>query len=390
MNTEREKAIDAYIKQHDDSKLPGPLPISIHGTIDLRPVYRLPINLLIFNLTNGRFAAELLDREEKEARSLDSTITEDAAIIRKFLLDQNEAETNALTDELVKNGQLDPGIITFDGAVINGNRRMSILQTLKEKTGDEKYDYLIVARLPRGVDHKDLWRIEAKLQFGRDYRLEYGAVNELLKIRAGRLSGLGAKEISQALIGRYSEKQVEDRLKILKLIENYLVYIGKPKQYKLIQENRIVEHFNSLHNNVISSLANSAQRGDIPKLTEIAFALTSTGNYSHWNIRELKKIAQVEKAKKELFKAFDGRGKLANKAVVTNAFSDAQSEVENKKYEGEPERLAKRALSALQGIDSAHSGVGKVEVQELLAEIKIETNRLIAAGVSSGKKTSKR
>jgi hypothetical protein len=262
---------------------------------------------------------------------------------------------------------------------------------LKEKTGDEAYDYLLVARLPHGVDGKDLWRIEAKLQFGRDFRLEYGPVNELLKIRTGRDSGLKPKEISQALVGRYSEKQIEDKLKILKLMESYLGSIGKPKQYKVILENRITEHFNSLQNSVISPLSNGAHRSDISKLTEIAFALISTGNHSHWKIRELKQIAEIGKARTELFKAFSSKGKLAsNTSVITTAFADAQAEVANKKDEEHPEKLAKRARSALQGIDSSHAGVKKAEFQKILAEIKIETERLIAAGAGSGKKTSKR
>ena len=387
MRTEREKAIDAYINLHPESMLPGPLQVIIHGQIDPRPVYRLPIGLLIFNLTNGRFAAELLDREKREGRELDPTAAEDATIIRTFLLEQNESETKALTEELGKNGQLDPGIITFDGAVINGNRRMSILQTLKEKTGDETFDYLIVGRLPHGVDHKDLWRIEAKLQFGRDFQLEYGPVNELLKIRTGRDSGLTPKEISQALVGRYSEKQVLDRLKILKLIESYLEYVGKPKQYKLIQG--ITEHFNSLQNSVISPLSNGGQRGDIPKLTEIAFALISAGNHSHWKIRELKQIAELDKARKELLKAFDKKGKLSDPAVVVNAFADAQSEVENNKDKEYPEKLARRARSALQRIESNHVSVKSTEFQKVIAEIGTEVKRLINAGASSVKKTGK-
>src|SRR5256885_14541623 len=116
---------------------------------------------------------------------------------------------------------------------------MSILQTLYADTGKERYSYLNVARLPRGVDAKDLWKIEAKLQFGRDFRLEYGPINELLKIRAGKISGLSEKQISDALGGRYSLKGVEEKLRILKLIDSYLNSIGKPGEYKIIQEERI-------------------------------------------------------------------------------------------------------------------------------------------------------
>jgi hypothetical protein len=390
MNTQRESAINAYIKQHPDSKLLGSLPVLVHGKVKPTDVFRLPINLLIFNLTNGRFAAELLDAEKKLGRELDPTSREDALIIRRFLLEQNEAETNALMDDLKKNGQLEPGIITFDGAVINANRRMAILQVLNEKTGDETFEYLNVARLPRGVDGKDLWRIEAKLQFGRDFRLEYGAVNELLKIRNGRRSGLSAKQISQATVGRYSERQVEEKLRTLKLMESYLEFIGKPLQYKTVQEGRITEHFNSLQGSVISSLSNSPLRNEIPKLTEIAFAMIEGGNHSHWKIRELKPIAELTKARKELFRVVNKKGAVSRDPnVISNAFADAQTEVANQKDQEYPEKLAKRARSALEGIDSSHTSLRKPEFQQILAGISIEVNRLSKAGGSSGKKARK-
>jgi hypothetical protein len=109
-----------------------------------------------------------------------------------------------------------------------------------------------VARLPKGVDAKGLWRIEASLQFGRDFRLDYGQVNELLKIRAGKNSGLSDKQISVALSGRYSDKKVNEKLEILKLMDSYLYSIGKPGAYTHIQQERAGEMFNSLHDNVIS------------------------------------------------------------------------------------------------------------------------------------------
>jgi hypothetical protein len=202
MKTERETQIDGYIRQHPADKLPGQLPVLYHGNTHHMDVYPIPFRMLIFNIANGRFAAELLDEQKRLNRKLDATRPEDAKIIRELLLKQSDSETRILREDLKENGQLDPGIITFDGAVINGNRRMAILQVLYEETGKDQFEYLKVARLPRGIDEKDLWKIEAKLQFGRDFRLEYGPVNELLKIRAGRASGLSAKQISDALMGR--------------------------------------------------------------------------------------------------------------------------------------------------------------------------------------------
>jgi hypothetical protein len=292
MKTEREILIDAYIENHPQAKLVNNEPVFIHGEIKKLDVFRLPIKLLAFNIANGRFAAELLAAEKKLNRKLDATKAEDVKIIQGLLLQQDKNETETLKADLKKNGQIYPGIITFDGAVINANRRMAILQAIFTETNDEKFEYLNVARLPKGVDAKDLWRIEANLQFGRDFRLEYGQVNELLKIRAGRQSGLSDKQISEALAGRFSPKKVAEKLETLKLMDSYLHSIGKPAEYTIIQEERIGEMFNSLHDNVISPLKNGSLKSEIPKVTQIAFAMTQGANgkkrHSHWKIRRLR------------------------------------------------------------------------------------------------------
>jgi len=149
MKTQREIEIEAYIKQHPTAKLPAPLHVIYHGAAHAEAVYRLPTKLLIFNIANGRFASELIKEERKLRRKLDPLKDQDAKIIRRFLLEQNAAETEALKEDIKRNGQLEPGIITFDGAVINANRRMSIFQTLHEAGGEDRYAYLNVARLPR-------------------------------------------------------------------------------------------------------------------------------------------------------------------------------------------------------------------------------------------------
>ena len=88
----------------------------------------------------------LLEKEEQLKRKLDPTKKNDDQVIRKLLLEQNENETAALMADIQKNGQLEPGIITFDGAVINANRRMAIMRSLFEKTKEDKYKYLMVWR----------------------------------------------------------------------------------------------------------------------------------------------------------------------------------------------------------------------------------------------------
>src|SRR6266513_5009459 len=146
INTQRAQRLEAYVK----SAKPEPNTrqyIELNGQRKPYDVYRVPVSNLIFNIRNGRFASELIAKEEALGRSLDATKREDAFIIREILLDQDPDQTEALAEDLKRNGQVDPGIATFDGAVINANRRMAVFSKLYDDTQDPKYEFLLVSIL---------------------------------------------------------------------------------------------------------------------------------------------------------------------------------------------------------------------------------------------------
>lgn len=378
LETKREKHLDTYL-ENNDVKDEQKLRLVLKGQPKLLQVYRIPIKYLIYNIRNGRFAAELLAKESEFKRKLDPADSEDAKAIQKLLLELNPSETEALMTDLRKNGQLDPGVITRDGAVINANRRMAILSALHQKEHDPRFEYLRVARLPKDVDEKDIWRIEAGLQFAKEFRLDYSPVNELLKLREGRDSGFSPAQISQTLLGRFTPAKVEEKLSILKLIESYLIFIGKPGQYHIVQEERDVEKFNSLQASVYAPLKKKGVRDpEIAKLLSFAFLLIQKTDLSHWDIRLLSKIALDASASAELFKSYDAKKPLAaSKDSLEESFTTAKEIVDAQESHNRPKRLLRKALSALQGIDSDNPKLGETALKTLLIELKKEVDRLM-------------
>jgi hypothetical protein len=376
--TVREKQIDAYLSSVN-AKEAGPLRLVIKGQPENLDVFRIPIKHLIFNIRNGRFAAELLAKESELKRKLDSSNPEDAKIIRKLLLELNPSETEALKADLKENGQLDPGVITRDGAVINANRRMAILSSLHEESQDPKFEYLRVARLPKAVDEKDLWRIEAGLQFAKEFRLDYSPVNELLKLREGRTNGLSTKDISRTLLGRFTPAKVEEKLEILKLIEGYLVFIDKPGQYHIVQEERHVEKFNSLQTNVVAPLKRkNIKDAEIAKMVTIAFLLVQKTDRSHWDIRLLGKMALEEKSHKEILKNFDPKNPSSpTTEALEDRFTTAREILEAQEDHNRPERLLKKALSALEGVAANHPKLADGAVKAVVTAIDKEVKRIM-------------
>jgi hypothetical protein len=376
--TRRSQRIDAYIcdpaREVPDEKVR----VTLAGDVRTLKVYKIPISHLIFNIRNGRFRAELLDKEDHLKRKLDPTVETDAKVIRDLLLSQDEGETQALKKDLLLHGQIDPGIITFDGAIINANRRAAILTTLFTETNESRFEYLKVGRLPENVDEKDLWRIEAGLQFGKDFRLQYGPVNELLKLKEGGDRGLSAQEISGSLLGRFSPEKVEEKLEILKLMEMYLHYIGKPGEYHIVQQERDVEKFNSLWGSVVAPLRRRNKTDPkIAKLISVAFSMIDKTSLTHWDVRELRKISDNNSAYEELMKPFAGKNaKTVDKEGVIEAYTSSKEIVEDAEDKDKPARLLKKALSAVRSIDSANPRLKDPNVRAILDELAARVSEL--------------
>ncbi len=380
LETIREKQLDAYLESHD-ARDDQPVRLVLKGEPKLLQGYRVLIRYLIYNIRNGRFAAELLAKESQLKRKLDPATPQDAKIIQKLLLDLNPSETETLKADLRQNGQLDPGVITRDGAVINGNRRMAILSALHEETHDPRFEYLRVARLPKDVDEKDIWRIEAGLQFAKEFRLNYSPINELLKLKEGQDRGLSSAEISRTLMGRFTPAKVNEKLSILKLIESYLGFIEKPGQYHIVQDERDVEKFNSLQANVYAPLKRQGMKdSEIARLLTFAFVLIHRTDLSHWDIRLLSKIASEPGAYTELLRNYDPKKPLEeSKDKLEESFTTAKEILEAQQSQKRPERLLKKALTALRGIGSDHAKLTEAASRSLLAALKKEMDRLLKA-----------
>lgn len=378
LQTVRAKELEIWVRDHPECETDEHEPIQIAGELQLPPVWRMPIKLLVYNIRNGRFASELIAKERELKRKLDPTKKDDARTIRQLLLDQSPTETEALTENIRRYGQLQPGIITFDGAVINANRRMAVISKLHEETGEAKFEYLKVARLPQAVSEIDLWRIEAGLQFAKDFLLDYGPVNELLKLREGHKQGLNPKEISATLLGRYTEGQIEDKLDILKQIESYLAFIGRPLQYDEVTGD--VEKFNSLVKNVLQPLKRQGLTPtDQSAVNLIGFSLIKSGSKDirHWEIRKLREVIRLPEAKAEVFKVYNAKHPAKTPlSGLVDAFTTAIELVEDKKVREKPEKLLRKALSAVKTINTKNPRIKEKVVKILLTELQEEIKRL--------------
>jgi hypothetical protein len=200
---------------------------------------------------------------------------------------------------------MDPGVITDDGAIIDGNRRVAVLRRLYEETGEARFNYFETVRLPFDVSAKDLWNIEAGIQLSVDLQASYGPINELLKIKEGIDCGHSHRQVALVLGGENDEDTVALKLERLKLIESYLRHIGK--DYKYSEAERKVEHFIDFQNIMRRRDWKSMSAAEQSRMLTAAFELIRC-NVAHLRIREISKIVKDKEARREFVKNVGERG----------------------------------------------------------------------------------
>lgn len=367
-STNKQK-IDAYIKKHNSEESNAVL-VQVQDKLKSLPVYRLPLDLLFYNIKNGRFASEYVEKTKAIGRELNSTKKKDSEIIEDILLSQDIGQTENLRSDLLSSGQLEAGIITEDGFLINGNRRKAVLTQLQDE--NSKFNYMLVARLPNNASKVDLWKIEAGLQLSRPTRLDYGPINTILKIKEGLDNGLKPAQISNLLYGVSEEQIIEDQEKF-KLMLKYLTYIGKPYQYTELVGRDV--HFTNLLPTLNWAKINLKDNYDLIK--NIAFEIIFLKK-NYFKIRNLRKFLVQQKSRKALLRCEEylretSTGRPSASLMVTYD----HAEEAYKSISDDPSNKLDKIILNLESID--HKGKLKADTNNKSRLIKIqkETNRIM-------------
>ena len=289
-NIDNKKRIDEYIANNNCEEKDA-IPVILKGEKERLPVYRLPIELLYYNIRNGRFAAEYRNEVKKQGGDLVPETKEDAKKIRNLLWNLDINESKRTYDDIKQRGQWQPGIITEDGYVVDGNRRMTILSKLFNDTSNDEFKFIKVGKLPSNIDKNDLWKLEAGIQLGKDEILRYGPMNELLKLEEGVKAGISISEIAKTLYGVDDETEITEKLDRLELIKKYLIHIGQPGDFKLADGK--VEHFAELQ-----KIISTEEKVNIDPSTKIAirnavFCLIKQGT-GHRELRKIERMVKIQ------------------------------------------------------------------------------------------------
>lgn len=223
--TRKQKLIELKANQNNIA-MTG-IPLRYRGGTRIEDVYRIPLDFLIYNKYNGRIGSAVLSYEKQNGQ-LNAEVDKDKKVIETFLWESKEDRNKTTKDSLLALGQQRYGIVTADGIIIDGNRRAMLLNKLfydREKEGHtyeqvEACRYFLAIILPDDAEERDIQQLETIYQMGEDDKLDYNPIEKYLKCKELKRLGFTNKDIAGFM--SVKEAQVKEWLDILSLMEEYL------------------------------------------------------------------------------------------------------------------------------------------------------------------------
>lgn len=209
------------------------------------PVALVPDSFLLYRADNGRLIAEL--SEHLRDRGLDweswrrgQEGRETQQQLHGFLLAKARDLQGPIFQELEQQGQqTEPLLITAEGLVVNGNRRLAAMRELRHRDPRRYAGFaeLRVAVLPAETEPAEIEFVEAALQMAPETKLAYGWINRRLKLRRQRDELRLPVEQICAAYRLEGPAQLERELAELALAEDYLEsFREEPGHYALVAD----------------------------------------------------------------------------------------------------------------------------------------------------------
>ena len=213
-------------------------------------VYKVPLDLLRFRKENGRISSSV-KTHERTVGLLTAADTASQNMLREFLREKDPEKTEELKQLILAEGQRDPGIITADGFLVNGNRRKVAILELREKfPNEDRYRTMKVVILPGEDDEggrptlREIEQIENRYQLQAEGKAEYSGFDAALSIRDKEANGYTLEQqmrddpnfrlMPEKEFKREVAKRRKEMLEPLECVDEYLETIGRKGEYTAI------------------------------------------------------------------------------------------------------------------------------------------------------------
>ncbi len=215
--------------------------VHFRGKMEELPVVRLTIDLPIYRMKNGRTQVEQYQYVEEAGHSADffECGEEDLSVQRaqhRILLKLAKDDKGPIYQEMERiASQRESLLLTSDGVVVNGNRRLAAMRDLfaRDARSYSGFSHIDAVILPLEANAQDLELLEAELQMAPETKLEYGWIERRLKLRLHVNEMNIPRDKIRATYRFRREEEINIELQQLALAEEYLeTYLGRPRAYR--------------------------------------------------------------------------------------------------------------------------------------------------------------
>lgn len=169
--------------------------LTLRSKQELFPVVELDLDVVLLNARSHRLRSWLESHPRANVVATDPW-SPDAQMVVADLIRKAHRNFEQLQQNLDQEGQLQPGVITRDGILINANSRAVALRDL----ADQQRRWIRVAVLPADVEARELAALELRLQMQEELKDDYTLTNEMLFIEEmARVHGFSSEQLAIAL-----------------------------------------------------------------------------------------------------------------------------------------------------------------------------------------------
>lgn len=394
--TERRQAIETRRKSSDEKAK-----LWIHDEWRLHSVWKVPVDALVLNVDNRRFAAERLWAEEHLGRSLDpENHPEDERSVESLLLDRSHGvqdgvivgspskDYTSLKNDWGHRGQESPFWIRPDGTVRNGNRRLAMIRRIQREEGDSGFTRVEAVVLdPKDIDEVALLEMEQREQLTENFKVRYNDIDYLLALReaavarevdwfdSGSLDDVGGQ--LQTTVEKSKSEVVRD-LYAIKYMDLFLEESGAAGQYHRLL--RRLEVFRDIGRMMV--VVEADYPNDFDRVLQVLFAAVRARK-PYGDIRQLRQMFKkarprfdrladgVQEAEQEI-----GPDNLPTLAVPMQTSPDESDDAEDDDEESGEPSVTEYAATVGGLIDVAIDGYRASRQADVLRTLREIVNRL--------------
>ncbi len=192
------------------------------------PVKELDVNWVRFSILNHRTKAERLKlcRDTGNPHLFDQDPLGPAAQEAQFGLLRKHPGFEDLKADLRDRGQRETAVVTAEGVLINGNRRVAALRDLLDGERHLKAQYVRAFVLPGDATPEEIRLLEAELQVSKTFLEEYSWINRGFLLEELLVEHNQDFELV-ATIMRMKTKDVKDDSRKFKLVDQLVAISGQ-------------------------------------------------------------------------------------------------------------------------------------------------------------------